>query len=195
MLGHAKPQGDANNIFRVISETLTERDLIIATFLLYCSRYTVLPLLHRVTKGSSLFRFLGIFGGVTIKVPKSPEEATEKSLLPEVQTFFGEDTLKAMLLEFGGRSVKVPPLHVMRHSIRDVDIYCQISGHKRAGGDDKVRDTVRELSRHYGLSRHEVWWIFRRVATAMDPTFSDEQFTSLIVPDEAVESIESEYVG
>jgi hypothetical protein len=181
MLGHSKQQGAQENVFRLLSATLTRNETIVDLFLLYSSRYSVLPGLYNILGKEQLLRFLDIFGGVTIKVPKLSEFDTydmKYSFLPEMAGYFGDDVLTSFVSQFSGSTLKVPPIHVMHHAIRDVDIYSRLMT------TENRRKMVKDLANHYGLRKNEIHWIFRRVAKTLDPNISEEELNEFIVADE-----------
>lgn len=180
MLGHGKSQGAPENIFRLLSKTVSHTESIVDLFLLYCSRYTVLPGLYAVFGKPNILKFLDIFGGTIIKIPSSLDDNFHLSILPEISDLFDDSIMEKFLDQFSGTTIKIPPVHVIHHSVRDVDIYSKMIN------TSNRKKTVRELAFHYMLKKNEIYWIFRRVAKSLDPTLSDEELNKYIVPDEEV---------
>lgn len=172
MLGHSRPQGDQENIFKIMTTPLSDEGRVVELFIsYYLSRYPRIEHLCAAVGKDSIVKFLILFGGTTIHVvPDSTGAKYEHTLLPEVLSELGEDVLAKFCETFYGKKVLIPPSKVLRTVFRDLDIYEQMSTKKSA-------QTVARLSKHYQISKHEVWWIYLRVAKALGQDVDVESTT------------------
>lgn len=177
MLGHGKIQGESSNVFRLTPHPITKVEDLLDPLVLYLSRYSTLVSLLKVVGRGNLFKFLDIFCGQVIKVPDpsvvDSAISLKYTLLPEVALTLGDTVLERLLLEFPGKSIRIPPSNVVRSAIRDVDIYLQmVSG--------RGPRTVSILSTHYGVTKSEVWWLFRRVVGVLGGDVDEEALKPLV---------------
>lgn len=158
MLGHDSLLVESSSIFKCVDCTFTPMD---AEFLDYFTVYVArrhpdIMILREVLGDASLLDFLHVFAGMTIEVPvKTPKKGTTYSLLPEVLDQIGPERMVAFLELFSGRNLLVIPHRLLASSLRDVDIYLQISRTKAISGN--TTGIVSRLTQHYQVN---VWWIF-----------------------------------
>ena len=188
MLGHSKIQGDVANVFRLLPSPVSPVEEMYEPLLMYLSRYESLIALVRVVGRGNLFNFLDIFCGQQIKVPKlsdfdAGDDCLTYTLLPEVALVFGDHVLERFISEFAGKVVKIPPSQIVRSSVRDVDVYLQMRSRRVS--------TVGKLAAHYGVSKAEVWWLYRRVAQSLGTLYEEEELRKAYAED----SEEPAYVG
>lgn len=184
MLGHTKP-AIQDNIFKLMSNTLTNNNYLIDIFILYSSRYNFLPSLVKIIGKSEVIRFLDIFANTVFTVPKlsAIEHMTKYQNLTDIKEIFGEEVYAKFIQEFRNSVVKIPSVATMHGSIRDVDIYLKIMSATSAVDRKKI---INQLATHYGERKNEIHWIFRRVAKVLNPAMTEAELNSYMIPDEEI---------
>lgn len=148
---------------RLFSETLANITTVNELLVVYSFQDPTLVKLYGIFKDRFL-EFLNLFSGITIRFPKraSTEELTY-TLLPEIQSRFGIDSITESYSRFGGKDIKVPTFDDVSVLIRDLDIYLKVSEAKQ----DERKPIVQKLANHYHLGNKEVVKIFKRVRNTL----------------------------
>jgi hypothetical protein len=152
VLGHDRPQGAADFVFRLASPTLSDASDVLTSLLDSLTlRYPQVAEIYKIF-GEETLRFLSLFGGTSFTVPKT-EGDVQYTFLPEISSAFGEDLQQTFWKTFAGRALKLPPEDIVLGSIRASDIYRRMRS--------KDNKCVKELAAHYSISTEEVWWTYR----------------------------------
>lgn len=83
------------------------------------------------------------------------------TLLPELYSVFGSDSLLRFLDLFAGTTIKVPDRDVMERAVRDIDIYIQVKELSDKGAAKKA------LAKKYSIGGDRVESIYNFVRSVM----------------------------
>lgn len=162
MLGHNSILVDSSKVFQCASATVTP---ITGEFLDYlCSyisrRHPSILVLREVVGDGSFLDFLHIFAGMEISVPSDHKKLVTRTLLPEVMDFLGGDRMGSFVTFFAGEKLRVIPHKLFLTSLRDTDIYLQVS--QRKAVSNSTADIITKLGNHYSMNTADVRWIYRK---------------------------------